>query len=134
MSARTRNDFDKPDKLIISPTSQSRTNYEAYTQRRASKAKTEGMFQNDPDCAQVIKHPGDQQRQNLEDLYRVNPSIKAYLGKQLALEDKKLRNVRYARLCINEEVLKTMKKHDRKVLQHFKKLNKEAWQAPPTRV
>lgn len=45
---RTRNDFDKINKLNPGVVPRSITNYEAYQRGDTSKTRTKGLFQNDP--------------------------------------------------------------------------------------
>lgn len=134
LSLRTRNDFDKPNKLRnpLAPPPKSRTNYEAYHSQEA-KSRTFGLFQNDPQRLAVVKHPGEMQLSNQKALLRVNPTIKAYMDKGMALEDRKLHAVKDARIILNEETKRQQARYEQRVLSQARKAMRETWQAAPKR-
>ena len=95
MSLRTVHDFDNPKKLDnpLKPLPPSKTDYEAYIKNEV-KAQTKGYFQNDPQRIAATKHSASFQVNELQEILSINPSLKAYLEKQMQLEDKKLAVIR----------------------------------------
>lgn len=122
MSLRTQNDFNQ---LIEEKYVRSRTGYELY--RRDDYNRTKSLFQNDPQRLAVVKHPGDMQLQNYKDLLRVNPKICEYLDRQMALEDKKLQNVKDGRIILDRELNRQMAKIEKNFMKQSKKDVKSMW-------
>ncbi len=62
LNIRTKPDFAKPNRLNnpFAPAPKSLTNYEAYYSK-VPRSRTNGLFMNDPQRLQVVKHPGDLQ-------------------------------------------------------------------------
>ena len=105
MSLRTVHDFENPKKLDdpLKPPPPSKTNYEAYLKNEV-KAQTRGYFQNDPQRLAVTKHSASFQVNEVKDILAINPPLKAYLEKQMNLEDKKLAVIRQNRIYTDIEV------------------------------
>ena len=126
MSLRTQNDFTQ---LIEESRVASKSGYEKY--KRTDYNNTKGLFANDPQRTKVVKHPGDMQVQNYKDLLSVNPQIKNHLEKQMALEDKKLQNVKQGRIILDRELNKAKNKIEKNFLHQSKKEVMGQWQKEP---
>ena len=129
-SYKTRYDFDKPDKLKLQATPKSRSGYEAYYRSCDNRMRTRGLFQNDAGRINSVKHPGDMQVQNQRDLYRINPTIKEYYDKILAVDNKKLQVAKQSRFLLNEDTKKVMEKQEARFLRSNKRSVREQWQSP----
>jgi hypothetical protein len=81
MSNRTRNDFDKVNKLNPSKVPPSKTGYEAYTTGNEKRAKTKGLFQNDPQRIGVVKTPAEYQVTDFKDLVSRNQQIRDHMSR-----------------------------------------------------
>lgn len=105
MSLRLVHDFKKLDafKDPSLPPPPTKHQYEKYLKHKASRQRTKGRFQADPERAMVVKHPAEHQLREFNDLMVLNPSLKGHLARQLEVEDKKLHLVRQARMYSDQE-------------------------------
>lgn len=83
MSLRTLNDFEQANKLEnpLKPKPPSKTRYEAYIKNDEVKAKTKGYYQNDPERQAVTRHSAAFQVEELQNILKINPTLKAYYAK-----------------------------------------------------
>ncbi len=134
LSIRTKPDFAKPNRLNnpFGPEPKSLTNYEAYNSK-VPRSRTNGLFMNDPQRLQVVKHPGDLQVKDFRDILKINPEIKAYLKRQMDLEDKKQVTQRKQRVILEEETKKKIQQLEKIIYRRFKLANLETWQSPPSK-
>ena len=129
MSLRTKNDFDNLKKLEdpLAPPPITKTNYEAY-QKHETKSKTKGLFQSDPQRIAVTRHSASFQPEEVRSILSINPGLKAYLDKQMNLEDKKLAVIRQNRVYLDEETKLNMKKTERAFFKKLAKQQRSTWQ------
>ena len=128
MSLRTVHDFENPKKLDdpLKPPPPSKTNYEAYLKNEV-KAQTRGYFQNDPQRLAVTKHSASFQVNEVKDILAINPPLKAYLEKQMNLEDKKLAVIRQNRIYTDIEVKLQMERQEKRYRKSLSKQMKATW-------
>ena len=122
MFLRTGNDFGNPHKLKDpnAPKPRSITNYEAYATQE-KRMRTQGLFMNDKQRLAATKHAAGFQPTEFKQILSLNPSLESYLSKKMALEDKKLTEMKQTKLMMEKEVKLKMQRSEKQ----FSKANRE---------
>lgn len=131
MSNRTRNDFDKINKLNPGKVPPSKTGYEAYKSGSESRTRTKGLFQNDPQRVGVVKTPAEYQVTDFKDLVGRNQLIRDHMSRQQRVEDKKLFGAKRQRVILDNEVTREMQHKEQKFKSAHAREIRSTWQTKP---
>ena len=77
------------------------------------KARTKGLFGNDPQMQKVIKHSADFRKNELKSLLERNLPLQQFLDKRQRIEDKKIGNKRASKAILDLEVKRDMQRNER---------------------